>query len=79
MFLIMKLSNFSLPYDVRMDLITRQLFTEKSVSDAAKKEKRAMRDNHFMHADIAPYDELLDSSKQFDIGIVANLLDVIKK
>ena len=69
----------SLPYDVRMDLITRQLFTEKSVSDAAKKEKRAMRDNHFMHADIAPYDELLDSSKQFDIGIVAHLLDVIKK
>lgn len=34
--------------------------------------------NNFYHKDIAPYDELLPSSKQYDTAIVTNILDVIK-
>ena len=67
------------PFEKRMQLITDQLSADKSVSDTAKKEKKALRDQCFMHADIAPYDELLESSKDYDLNIVKHLMDVIKK
>lgn len=38
--------------------------------------KRNLQDN-FYHKDIAPYDELLPSSKLYDTAIVTNVLDVI--
>lgn len=34
--------------------------------------------NNFYHKDIAPYDELLPSSKQYDMAIVTNILDVMR-
>lgn len=34
--------------------------------------------NNFYHKDIAPYDELLPSSKQYDTAIVTNILDVMR-
>ena len=68
----------SLPYEKRMTLLADQLSAFKTVSNAAKKEKKRLRDEEFKHADIAPFAELLNSSKDFDINIVKNLLDVIK-
>lgn len=38
---------------------------------------RYLKDN-FYHKDIAPYDELLESSKQYDRAIVTNILDVMR-
>lgn len=34
--------------------------------------------NNFYHKDIAPYSELLSSSKQYDTAIVTNILDVMR-
>lgn len=67
------------PFEKRMQLLADQLSASKIVSEAAKTEKKKLRDEDFKHADIAPYDELLDSSKDYDKNIVKNLLDVIKK
>lgn len=61
-----------------MELICGQLSSDESVSAGSRQRKEKLRDGVFKHADIAPYDELLSSSKQFDINIVANLSDVIK-
>lgn len=69
----------SLPFEKRMQLLADQLSTSEAVADEAKKEKKRLKNEEFKHADIAPYDELLDSSKDYDINIVKNLLDVIKK
>ena len=69
----------ALPYEKRMSLILNQLSDDKEVVKAAIKEKNMLKNDHFLHVDIAPYGELLDSSKQYDINIVAHLLDVIKK
>lgn len=38
---------------------------------------RHLKNNNY-HKDIAPYEELLNSSRQYDITIVKNILDVIK-
>lgn len=38
---------------------------------------RYLKDN-FYHKDIAPYDDLLESSKQYDRAIVTNILDVMR-
>ena len=67
------------PYEKRMQLLADQLSATKSISEAAKAEKKKLKNEEFKHSDIAPYDELLDSSKDYDINIVKNLLDVIKK
>ena len=40
--------------------------------------KRNLQDN-FYHKDIAPYDELLPSSKLYDTAIVTNILDVMRE
>ncbi|MBR5103118.1 MAG: hypothetical protein IKV05_00350 [Bacteroidales bacterium] len=66
------------PYEKRKEFLERQRSASKADSDAAKDEKQKLKEL-FMHADIAPYDELLDSSKDYDINIVKNLLDVIRK
>lgn len=68
-----------LSYEKRMSLLKDQLSANENISKAAKAEKKDLKNNHFKHADIAPYGELLDSSKQYDINIVAHLIDVIKK
>jgi hypothetical protein len=68
----------ALPYTKRMDLITNLLSSVPADAKKAKETKNAYKDEEFKHADIAPYDELLLGSKQYDIKIVANLLDVIK-
>ena len=66
------------PYEKRKEFLERQQSASKADSDAAKDEKQKLKEL-FMHADIAPYDELLDSSKDYDINIVKNLLDVIRE
>jgi hypothetical protein len=66
-------------FDERKSLIIDQLAPDSNVSKEAKNRKKELRDKYFMHADIAPYGELLTSSKQYDINIVEHLPDVIKK
>lgn len=51
---------------------------DESVRKAAKKEHNEMKTTQFMNKDIAPYDELLDGSKNYDRNIVRNLLDVMR-
>ena len=68
----------AIPYDERMSLIIDQLSPDGNVAKVAQSRKKELRDKHFRHADIAPYDELLTSSKQYDINIVGHLPDVIK-
>ena len=68
-----------LSYEKRMSLLKGQLSADEAVSKAASAEKKDLKINHFKHADIAPYGELLASSKQYDINIAAHLIDVIKK
>lgn len=49
--------------------------------EAVVKEGKALNTHlkdHFYHKDIAPYDELLLSSKQYDTAIVTNILDVMR-
>ncbi len=68
-----------LSYEKRMSLLKGHLSADEDVVKAAKAEKNDLKNNHFRHADIAPYEELLDSSKQYDINIAVHLFDVIKK
>lgn len=42
------------------------------------KEMNAHLKEHFYHKDIAPYDELLPTSRQYDKAIVTNILDVMR-
>ena len=42
------------------------------------KEMKNHLQEHFHHKDIAPYDQLLQSSKQYDTAIVTNILDVMR-
>ena len=54
---------------------------ESSDEDAIKECKQNIdirKKNQFFHKDIAPYVELLDSSKEYDRAIVRNILEVIK-
>lgn len=51
--------------------------SDMEVVGHAKAIKRHLQDN-FYHKDIAPYSELLQSSKQYDTAIVTNILDVMR-
>lgn len=54
---------------------------ESSDEDAIKECRQNIdkrKKNQFFHKDIAPYVELLDSSKEYDRAIVRNILEVIK-
>ena len=73
------LGSSPLTCEKRLSLLKRQLSADENEVKAAKAERTDLKNNHFKHADIAPYEELLDSSKQYDINIVAHLIDVIKK
>lgn len=73
------LGSSPLTCEKRLSLLKRQLSADENEVKAAKAERMDLKNNHFKHADIAPYEELLDSSKQYDINIVAHLIDVIKK
>ena len=64
------------PYNERMEI--RDKFLDDAQKAAAKKEHNKRKDEEFLHKDIAPYDELLDSSKDYDRVIVRNILDVVR-
>lgn len=68
-----------LPYEKRKSLLKGLLSADTDLVKAAKAEKDDLKNNHFKHADIAPYGELLDFSKQYDINIASHLIDIIKK
>lgn len=67
------------PFEDRMTIIAGLLSSDKAAVKLAKDEKNRLKKKLFKHADIAPYDELLNLSKEYDINIVKNLLDVIKQ
>lgn len=54
--------------------INRMLVENPSEGKARKKALQAK----YFHKDIAPYEELPDSSKEYDTAIVSNILDVVK-
>ena len=67
----------ALPFEERKNLLLKKLSSAKADIEYAgcKKEEYKAR---FMHPDIAPYEELLASSKEYDINIATHLLDIIK-
>lgn len=67
------------PFEDRMTIIAGLLSSDKAAVKLAKDEKNRLKKKLFKHADIAPYDELLNLSKEYDINIVKNLMDVIKQ
>lgn len=67
------------PFEDRMTIIAGLLSSDKAAVKLAKDEKNRLKKKLFKHADIAPYDELINLSKEYDINIVKNLLDVIKQ
>ena len=68
----------AIPYEKRAQILSGLQSDDKSVCAAAKDEKKELKEKFFKHMDIAPYDELMPDTKQFDINIVKNLLDVIR-
>lgn len=50
---------------------------DSEVRARGKEINKHLKDN-FYHKDIAPYDELLPASKQYDTAIVTNILDVMR-
>lgn len=68
----------ALPYQDREAILRGLLSPDKEEYEAAKARRNHLKNTLFQHADITPYDELSPGSRQYDIDIVANLLDVIK-
>ena len=68
----------AIPYAKREQILRGLQSEDESVAEAAKKEKNELKEKFFQHIDIAPYDELMPATKQYDINIVKNLLDVIR-
>lgn len=68
----------ALPYQDREAILRGMLSPDKEEYKAAKARRDHLKNTLFQHADITPYDELSPGSRQYDIDIVANLLDVIK-
>lgn len=64
------------PYSERMDI--KKKHQDPDQKQAAKDEHNKRKNKEFLHKDIAPYDELLDGSKDFDRVIVRNILDVVR-
>lgn len=53
----------------------------KSDKEEIRKQGKAIKDHiqeNFYHKDIAPYDKLLDKSRNYDRAIVSNILDVMR-
>ena len=61
----------------RDDYNARLASNDASVKATAKKDHNKQKDKGFRHKDIAPYCELPDSAKSYDITIVKNLRDVV--
>lgn len=64
------------PYSERMDI--KKKHQDPNQKQAAKDEHNKRKDKEFLHKDIAPYDELLEGSKDYDKVIVRNILDVVR-
>lgn len=64
------------PYRVRMDYKSR--FQDSEKRSKAKKEHGALKNDKYFHKDIAPYDELLPESQDYDKAIVSHILDVMR-
>ena len=65
-------------YASRRAEINDMLKDEDSEVKARGKEVNKYLKDHFYHKDIAPYEELLPASKQYDTAIVTNILDVMR-
>lgn len=66
------------PYAERMKFIDVLTGEDVEAKKACKKILDTAKKERFKHKDIAPYDELLSSSKDYDKGIVKYLPDVMK-
>ena len=67
-----------LPSEARLELLIGKMSFLKTDKAAAHKKTDEYK-KRFFHPDIAPFDELLKSSQDYDINIAEHLLDVIKK
>jgi hypothetical protein len=58
----------------------RSILTGKDDEAKAKTESLLNEDKKtkFIHKDIAPYDELLEKSRNYDKGIVSNIIEILK-
>lgn len=65
-------------FEERMDFKARFESKDDEVRAEAKKKHNENKKTLFMNKDIAPYDELLEGSKDYDRAIVRNLLDVMR-
>ena len=65
-------------HDQRMKYIS--ILTGKDDEAKAKTERLLQEDKKtkFIHKDIAPYDELLEKSRNYDKGIVSNIIEILK-
>ena len=66
------------PSEARSELLIGKRSFLKTDKAAAHKKTDEYK-KRFFHPDIAPFDELLKSSRDYDINIAEHLLDVIKK
>lgn len=64
------------PYEERMTI--KEKFMDPARKPAAKEDHDKLKDEKFLHKDIAPYDELLPGSQNYDKVIVRNILDVMR-
>lgn len=71
------LGTMPLPKDQRDEINSMFASINPLVKEQGKKKNNDLKEN-FYHKDIAPYSELLESSKQYDTAIVTNLLDVMR-
>ena len=65
-------------YEERMDFKARFESKDDEVKKAAKDEHNKKKKTLFQNKDIAPYDELLEGSKDYDRAIVRNIIDVMR-
>lgn len=69
----------ALPYVDRMDIILGRMSFDYETRKNADDRRNRLKKYDFIHADIAPFEELIKSSKSYDYEIVRKLLDVIRK
>lgn len=68
----------AMPSEERIALKARFESEDADVRKAVKAEHDEMKKKEFRNKDIAPYDELLEGSKDFDRTIVRNIMDVMR-
>jgi hypothetical protein len=62
-----------------MDIILGRMSFDYETRKNADDRRNRLKKYDFIHADIAPFEELIKSSKSYDYEIVRKLLDVIRK